>query len=291
VPTFVTSVNFLFWNLFGNSKSQALREAAVRASLGRLVSCYDVDVFLFAECAIPRADLIATLDGAGGGKYQWIQSTSNRVVYFSRLPNARWVQRLQNSSRDRHVIQSLQVGNSKEILLVGVHGKSRLEVPSEGGRAELAGDIVRSIRTVEDHAVGHRRTVVVGDFNMNPFEQGMVGARAMHAVISRNLAQTVHEMGSRAVDPCFYNPMWAFFGDWPVANRPPGTYFFANTSDPCNHFWNVFDQVIVRPEIMGQLIRLEILDTDGQESLVTSGGRPKKAMLADHLPLLFTLSL
>lgn len=114
----------------------------------------------------------------------------------------------------------------------------------------------------------------------------------MHALISRPLAQTVHRMGARTDYPCFYNPMWTFFGDWPSSTRPPGTYFFANPSDPCNHFWNVFDQVIVRPELIGHLSRLEILDNDGQESLVTRpGGRPKKAALTDHLPLLFSLTL
>ena len=285
-------VNFLFWNLYGRSKNQALREPAVRASIGRLAATHKIDVFLFAECAIDHSALIATLDGAGGGNYHRVPSCSDRIVYFSRLPNARWVEHLINPLSDRHVIQSLEVGQSKSILVVGVHGKSPLEVSSEGGRAELAQDIARDIRAVEDIAVGHRRTVVVGDFNMNPFEQGMVGVRSMHALISRELAQTVHRIGARADYPCFYNPMWTFFGDWPSATRPPGTYFFANFSDPGNHFWNIFDQVIVRPELIGHLTRLEILDNDGRESLVTRpGGRPKKATLADHLPLLFSLTL
>ena len=136
----MANVNFLFWNLFGNGKGQPLREPAIKASLGRLATNYDVDVFLFAECAISRTDLVATLNGAGES-YRRVPSSSERIVCISRLPNAQWIERLKNSSRDRHVIQSVQVGASREILLVGVHCRSQLEVPSEGGRAELAQDI------------------------------------------------------------------------------------------------------------------------------------------------------
>ena len=64
----------------------------------------------------------------------------------------------------------------------------------------------------QEQQAGHPRTVLVGDFNMNPFESGMVGAAALHSAMSRQ----VWSRGSRTVKgheyPFFYNPcgvIWA----------------------------------------------------------------------------------
>jgi hypothetical protein len=163
-----------------------------------------------------------------------------------------------------------------------------MSAPTEADRASLAQGIAADIAGVE-RLLRHRRTVVVGDFNMNPFEQGMVEARALHALMTRPLAQTIHRLEQRGRYPCFYNPMWSYFGDRP--SRPPGTYFFSNTLSSTNHFWNIYDQVLLRPEVMDKLSHLEILDSDGQVSLLTRFGRPNRAVLSDHLPLLFRLDL
>jgi len=37
----------------------------------------------------------------------------------------------------------------------------------------------------EELGIGHERTVLMGDFNMNPFEIGMISATGLHAVMDR----------------------------------------------------------------------------------------------------------
>ena len=56
-------------------------------------------------------------------------------------------------------------------------------------------------------------------------------------------------------------------------------------------YWNMFDQVLLRPGLMDSLTELRILDGDGQASLLSERGRPRSATASDHLPILFRLDL
>ena len=88
--------------------------------------------------------------------------------------------------------------------------------------------------------------------------------------------------------PFFYNPMWGCFGD--RTPGPPGS-FYLGTSKPVNYFWNIYDQVLLRPGLVDALRDLAILDTDGSESLLTKAGLPQTSGGSDHLPLFFQLNL
>jgi len=259
----------------------------LRASIANLAIFRQIDVFCLAEYAFADADLLGTLNGAGTGNYYPVPSQNRRIRLFCRLPNAQWKDRFHNQLSDRMTAHTLRVGGSAGILLICVHGHDRKSVADEKDRADHAQDLAANIRLVEKD-VGHQRTVACGDFNMNPYEQGMVGARCFHAFLSQNLTRTIHKLGRRAQYPCFYNPMWSCFGDRP--SRPPGSYYRSDSLSATNHFWQVLDQVIVRPELMDQLPHLAILGDDGQQSLVAKTGRPRKATFSDHLPLFFELT-
>jgi len=40
-----------------------------------------------------------------------------------------------------------------------------------------------------EQSLGHSRTLIIGDLNMNPFESGVVGAEALHGVADRRIAK------------------------------------------------------------------------------------------------------
>jgi len=67
--------------------------------------------------------------------------------------------------------------------------------------------------------LGHSRTFLAGDFNMDPYDDGMLGAGALHGMMTRRTAL----LGSRIVDGgryhMFYNPMWGFMGDRTLDRR------------------------------------------------------------------------
>ena len=119
----------------------------------------------------------------------------------------------------------------------------------------------------------------------------MLEADAFNCVRVNSVA--VRKGGSRTVRGeeyrFFYNPMWNFLGD--ETGGAPGTYFY-DKSHTVTHFWHMFDQVLIRPEIRHNLRydTLQIVDHDGQDSLITEAGRPDAAK-SDHLPIAFTLEL
>ena len=74
----------------------------------------------------------------------------------------------------------------------------------------------------------------------------------------------------------------------PEAHRRERT----TTSQPVTYYWNMFDQVLIRPSLIDCFRNdsLKILDSDGMQSL-TRTGRPEQGAASDHLPILFGLEL
>ena len=84
----------------------------------------------------------------------------------------------------------------------------------------------------------------------------------------------------------FYNPMWNLLGD---AQEPYGTYYYAG-NDPINTYWNIYDQVIIRPALRARFVEnsLRIIKETKTRFLLDSNGHPDKK-ISDHLPIVFEI--
>ena len=79
--------------------------------------------------------------------------------------------------------------------------------------------------------------------------------------------------------------MWGYFGD--RTPGPAGTmYYSGGVATP---FWSIYDQVLLRPELMNQLRDVIVPETDGVNTLLTANGLPDGTNGSDHLPLVFKL--
>lgn len=145
------------------------------------------------------------------------------------------------------------------------------------------------IRRTEE-VLRHKRTVVVGDLNMNPFEDGVIGTEGFHATMCRRIASKRGRRVHGEHYDYFYNPMWSLLGDYP--DGPPGTHFHRH-GEHVELFWNMYDQVLIRPDLLPNFNNntLRIATTDGVESLVSSNGVPLREKLSDHLPIMFSLAV
>jgi exonuclease III len=269
--------SFLFWNVMKKDLRTLITGAVVER---------DVDILLLAECGVSDGDMTASLKAATNRDYSALSFDTDKVRVFTRLPVTQWKRR-QRDALARMVIWSIAVGRHPGILLAAVHFVSKNNTsPSE--QAMLAAELAKEIKRVEE-SVGHERTIVVGDLNMNPYEEGVTAAIALHAVMTRKIAERVERVVQGTRYRFFYNPMWSLFGD--RTDGPPGTYYH-RSARVAEQFWHMLDQVLLRPDLMDLLDDLAILDSVRGESLLTQGaGLPDKVAYSDHLPLAFRLNL
>jgi hypothetical protein len=108
----------------------------------------------------------------------------------------------------------------------------------------------------------------------------------LNAVMSRRVASRATRTVQGRDYRFFYNPMWNHFGD--AGCETAGSYFY-DASEHVNYYWNLFDQVLLRPELAERFDpnRLMVVKSTGSRSLVRPDGRPDQSAGSDHLPLVF----
>ena len=263
------STKFLFWNL--NRKPLA-------ALIADLAEEHRIDLIILAECEVEPATMLRTLNRTSS-RFHLTSGLCPYISIYSGFPN-QFVQKTYES--ERVSIRTIELPARDSVLLAAVHLPSKLHWTAESQALECK-ELARQIE-LEEQKAGHRRTILVGDFNMKPFEAGVAGG--LHSVMSRQVASR----GTRTVQgreyPFFYNPMWGHFGD--AGSDTAGSYFY-DAGEHVNHYWNMFDQVLLRPELASRFdsARLNILKAVGSLSLVRPDGRPDQQVGSDHLPLLF----
>ncbi|MCU1346976.1 MAG: Endonuclease/Exonuclease/phosphatase family protein [Acidobacteria bacterium] len=267
---------FLFWNLNERPLAHLVRAVVVDA---------EIDFILLAECDIPRYELLTILNRGLDRQYDLVDDLSQVVVILSRLPETRVIQVLDGFGVS---IRRLARPRCDDVVLVAVHLPSKM-YSGAGEQALNATRIRRQIEAAEEGA-GHRRTVIVGDLNMDPFEPGVVAADALHAVMDRRIAAENSRTVAGEIRHFFYNPMWGRFGD--SSAGPPGTYFY-NSGGQTNYYWHMFDQVLVRGELVSSFSDADLMvhAEAGDVPLLRGSGRPDGSVGSDHLPLSFALEL
>ncbi len=268
---------FLFWNLKRKLLEKLVANLALR---------YQVDVIMLAECSIEPEVLLRTLNPPGSYDYHYAPGIGCRKVeIFTRFPGDFIRPRYEE---DRLTIRHLKLPGLTDVLLAVTHFPSKLYW-SDSDQAFECVRLANSIRSLESD-VGHSRTVLVGDLNMNPFEDGVVSAIGLHGVMSRTIAEKRKRTVGGTEYPFFYNPMWGLFGD--ATPGPPGTYYYSR-SEPRVFFWNMFDQVLIRPDLLHRFSNedLEIVESDGDTSFISRRGVPDTNVASDHLPIFFRLRL
>ncbi|QVL31157.1 hypothetical protein KIH39_20250 [Telmatocola sphagniphila] len=274
-------LTFLFWNLKGNDlRTWSSRKNTLIQHLDTLADHHGIDYLLLAEPGFTISDLSQSLNR----NFEILPSNNHRFQILRRSSSPK-IQKLFDSLDNRLSIWKLHFG-AKSFLLALVHLKDQ-------GNHQIhslnhaTGKIRHELKRQEDLSKLFR-TVVVGDFNLNPYDDGLLAANSFHGMMTAELASVGTRVISGESHRLFYNPMWSFFGDRNPG--PPGTYFHS-TTDEINACWHMFDQVLVSTEMVDELQEVRILDSDGRQTLTTKRGRPRSDTVSDHLPILFCLKL
>lgn len=269
-------MKILFWNLNRKELSEELRSISQEC---------DADIVILAESPLSDTSVLKALNVGRNRKFQLPLNLSTRLNIYVRL-NREAVIPLSDSGgvAIRRIIPPLGL----DFILVAVHLPSKLHLDPID-HSLLSVRLSNAISEAESR-VGHKRTVVIGDFNMNPFEDGLVSADGLHAVMDRSTAMREQRTVQGEKKDFFYNPMWSRFGD--LTKGPPGTYHYASSGQVC-YFWNIFDQVLLRPSLLKyfQENNLKVITKFNGTNLLSDIGKPDKKKFSDHLPITINLKI
>lgn len=257
----------LFWNTRNNSQ--------INAILTSLIIENDIDIVVIAEYTDDIEKLLGQALKQGKNMQQYFTSGCERIKMIGLIEN------VQPAWQGAH--SSIQIINDKYIFC-GVHLISKVTSDNDEQRKIRIQRIVNEIISVEKE-IGSDCSIIVGDFNLEPYALGMVGAPYFHGIpIYEESLRKFREVSEEKYY-MFYNPMWNFMGDF---KKPYGTYYYSQGTE-CT-YWSILDQVIIRPSIREDFVdkSLRIITKTQQYNLLDDKGHPNKS-ISDHLPIIFEI--
>ncbi len=261
-----------------------------------LCRLHSIDFLILAEAAIHDDELVSALnDGySSDPQYHHLYTHTHYIkIYTTYLGSIEEIQldSEQHPFGGRYTAFSLTFPLAKEVILICLHLPSKLyaDKHSQFGNATY---LAQQIKALEEEAE-HKKTLVIGDFNMDPFEEGMIAANAFHAIMDENIAKADRgrTLPWSEKNECtyFYNPMWGLMGD--TSKGPTGTYF-KKMGGTIDYLWHTFDQVILRPELLDFFSKkdVQILKKAGKTRLLNEKNLID-TKISDHLPIMISLAL
>jgi hypothetical protein len=170
-------------------------------------------VVILLECHIEPDDVLDCLNRGAGAVFYHADADSRHGIPSGTIRIfTRFSPDILPSLLDgpRFTIRHLQIPGQIEVIVAAVHFTSKLYSRDDDQVFDCT-VLARRIQEAENQA-GHDRTILIEDFNMNPFEPGVVGAAGLNATMVLRQARK----GSRTVQGqdyrFFYNPIWGHFG-------------------------------------------------------------------------------
>jgi len=263
-------IRILFWNTGKQDLTKHICELARDTQ---------ATVIVLSEFSADAQVLLAELRKVDDG-FHIPTHMSERFTCFCRVPS---VDFSEIHEAWRLSVRSLSSPAGR--ILVGlVHGPDQINYDSPN-RQSVAQSLADEMRLLMERK-SSKRVMLLGDFNLNPFDESMNLAMIFNAMMTKSCTSTgVRRFGGKDYD-FFYNPMWGLLGD--KVPGPPGTAYDRSGRGP--YGWSMPDQVILHHALIPEYVDVEILDRAGALSLVDKMGRPDKNNASDHLPIIVSLA-
>lgn len=270
-------LRILFWNVRGSKRSAC--DAAL-AIVPALVCEFEPDILTLIEAPTDTELRLANTGVRLRPVAHQVDDNPRGLRTFGLSDRLT----LSECGADRHFrAYQVTLRGHQPLTLAAVHLRSPINDKGDPARPRMRAGRCRAFVEDIERDTGHRRTIVYGDFNMDPFSPAMVDINGLNAVSTAFRARRTRtsEGTTRAT---FYNPTWSLFGDRP----PPAGSLYVDDDGPSGYFWHMPDQVLLRTELSEHLDELVLVDEVGATKLVSQ--KAEKPCVSDHLPMLITLN-
>lgn len=134
----------------------------------------------------------------------------------------------------------------------------------------------------------YSKVIIFGDFNMNPFEEGMVSSEGWHAIFYDKQVKKIKRKVYEDERYFLYNPTWYLYASSP--EKISGSYYYSQ-SGMVSYYWYMFDQVLISPDLMEKfdMSKFEIL-VSTEKHKFCKNGKPYQEKYSDHLPIYFEIN-
>lgn len=273
-------MKFLFWNI--------CKKSSIFENIYSLVLKENIDMLILAEFPDNRCSELLHILNQKHNDFFYVHPmiSYDKIKIFCRF-DTKLIEPIEDSPR--FTAKRLYSPIYGKINLIMCHLNSKYNFSNEDQAAEVT-NLKCFIDRVEKKEE-HQHTILFGDFNMNPFDYGMVQTTGIHSVMDKTIALRKSRTVNEIEYPFFYNPMWGFLGDL-GCGKVSGTIYYS-PSKPINYHWNLFDQVLIRPQLIKafRTDELDIITDINGNSLLTANGTINKNRFSDHLPLKFGLNI
>ncbi len=219
-----------------------------------------------------------------GHYWKLVEICSNRGI---RLIAKKEVAISAHMEEKRFSSYTMQVGKDMYLLhVVHLPSPTKLE---ENARSDKAVNFSRVLRKMEEGLYGKDecKSLVVGDFNLQPYSRGISGVYGFNATMSASKAKKRTRKVDGELKYFYFNPMWKLMGD----NRlVQGTYYSSQDQQGKSIFWYCFDQLLLRPFFIEKFNwdYFGIVERTESYSFIKNGIIDKR-QYSDHLPLRFEI--
>lgn len=135
--------------------------------------------------------------------------------------------------------------NEKKYLLTVVHLSSAMHL-EENARNKKAEIISNSLKKIEAdfYYKEEFKSIIVGDFNLQPYSEGIIGVYGFNATKSKEKALQIKRTIDGENHYFYFNPIWKLMGENKMVQ---GTYYNSSDQQLKSIYWYSFDEVLIRP--------------------------------------------
>lgn len=255
-------MKILFWNLKGNDILEYIKECVLE---------YDIDIAVFSEyTSVDFESLECKLEK----EYRYIPNMGGckKVALFVKSSIEVAVKREQA----RYALYSVEY-NNKNYILAAIHLQDRWTTDTQV-RIMTIGRLVNDIKNLEE-SEHCKNTIIIGDFNANPFDDELLQVNAFNAVLYKDIINSseTKKVGEERFRR-FYNPIIHFLSE---DTKMYGSHYNTNKSN--SPIWHCLDQVLVSKKLVESVNELKYIRNIGSKSLLNR--KKPNASISDHLPL------